>query len=82
MSYSHPTVLSSYYYNKRCYMFNFPGRHWGNDNFFTAKQNCESISRGASLMRIENAFEYDIAKIYVDYLNANGYGPIFWVLFF
>ena len=63
-------------------MFNFPGRHWGNDNFFTAKQNCESISRGASLMRIENAFEYDIAKIYVDYLNAKSYGSIFWVLFF
>jgi hypothetical protein len=81
MPVSHSVALSSYYYPYRCYQLNHAGRHFGDDTFFTAKTNCQNIARGASLMRITNSDEVEMAKRFLNYNYAyidNNYQS-FWV---
>ncbi len=63
------SYLNNYYYPYRCYglSYRFYSGYWqnnlyGEQAFFSAKQLCQNMYRGASLMRIENAYEYQIAK--------------------
>jgi hypothetical protein len=61
------SYLNNKYYPYRCYALSYRYCCWGNklygeQDFFSAKYLCQNMYRGASLMRIENSDEYQLAK--------------------